>query len=60
MDLVTTSELAKRARLSRVTIWRYRRRYSDFPKPIVIGGINRWISDEIDDWFLSHRSCGED
>jgi predicted DNA-binding transcriptional regulator AlpA len=56
MDLITTSQLVLRTGLSRVTIWRYGRRYDDFPKPIVIGGIKRWVSQEIDDWLLSHRS----
>lgn len=56
MELVTTSELVARTSLSRVTLWRYSKKYLDFPKPIVISGLKRWIYIEVFDWLLTHRS----
>lgn len=57
--LITTNEVLKRTGLSKPTIWRYRQRYSSFPKPIVISGSShlRWVAGEIDDWFLSRRGA---
>lgn len=57
---ITTSELAKRTGLSKPTLWRYRKRYQDFPKPICIEGssVLRWVSEEVDHWLLAKR--GED
>jgi predicted DNA-binding transcriptional regulator AlpA len=54
---ITTSELIARTGLSRVTLWRYRKRYPDFPQPIEITGssVLRWVAEEIDEWLLSRR-----
>lgn len=54
---ITTSELSARTGLSKPTLWRYRKRYSDFPKPISIEGssVLRWVAEEIDEWFLARR-----
>lgn len=55
--LITTNELVKLTGLSKTTIWRYRQRYSSFPRPIILsdGGHLRWVADEIEEWFLSRR-----
>ena len=55
---ITTSELAKRTGLSKPTLWRYRQRYPDFPKPIMIEGssVLRWVGEEVDAWFFSRRA----
>ena len=55
---ISNSELAKRTGLSKPTIWRYRKRYADFPKPISIEGssVLRWVSEEVDAWFLARRA----
>ena len=55
---ISTSELAKRTGLSKPTLWRYRKRYSDFPKPICIEGssVLRWVVEEVDAWFLARRA----
>lgn len=59
---ITTSELSARIGISKPTIWRYRQRYADFPKPIVIKGssVLRWVTEEIDAWFLNHRNAPEE
>lgn len=58
---LTTSELAERLGLSKPTLWRYRKRFPDFPKPIEIEGssVLRWVSEEVDSWFLARRKNGE-
>ncbi len=55
---ISTNEVVERTGLSKPTIWRYRRRYSDFPNPISFEGSNvlRWVTEEVDDWFLSRRA----
>ena len=57
--IISNTELSKRVSLSKPTIWRYRQRYADFPKPIVIegSGVLRWVAEEVDAWFLAHRQC---
>lgn len=55
MNLLSTTDVSRRVRLSKATLWRLRQRYSDFPKPILINGTPRWVAEEIDDWFLSKR-----
>ena len=56
MQLITTIEATERYRLSRSSIWRYRRRYPDFPRPIELNGFHlRWPVEELDVWFSSHR-----
>jgi predicted DNA-binding transcriptional regulator AlpA len=57
---ISTDEVAHRTGLSKATIWRYRQRYSDFPKPICVedSTIVRWVTDEVDAWFLSRRVKG--
>jgi len=56
--ILTNTELARRVGLSKPTLWRYRQRYSDFPKPIVIEGssVLRWVAEEVDAWFLAQRA----
>ena len=55
---ITTSQLSVRTGLSKPTLWRYRQRYSDFPKPICIEGSSalRWVVEEVDAWFLARRA----
>lgn len=53
---ISTNSLVERTGLSKPTIWRYSKRYSDFPKPVIIGTLKRWVCSEIDDWLLAHRS----
>lgn len=60
MILLSTSQLAEKTSLSRVTLWRFRRRFPDFPKPVRLGSNLRWVESEIDDWFLRHRLVQED
>lgn len=56
---ISTNELVERTGLSKPTIWRYRQRYDDFPKPISIGGnVLRWVAEEVDVWMLSRRADG--
>ena len=53
---ISTTEFSERTGLSKPTIWRYRKRYSDFPKPICIDDtVLRWVADEVDAWMLSRR-----
>ncbi len=54
---ISTSELTERTGLSKPTLWRYRKRYPDFPKPICIEGssVLRWVSEEVDAWLLARR-----
>jgi len=54
---VTTTEITRRTGLSKPTIWRYRRRFSDFPKPIIVEGSSslRWVAEEVDNWLLSRQ-----
>jgi predicted DNA-binding transcriptional regulator AlpA len=57
---ITTTELVNRTGLSKTTIWRYRKRYPAFPRPISIGHNNnflRWVAEEVDAWLLSHRGA---
>lgn len=58
--LITTTEFVERTGLSKPTIWRFRQRYHDFPRPISIEGSNvlRWVQEEVDAWFLSRREKG--
>jgi predicted DNA-binding transcriptional regulator AlpA len=56
MEFQTTTEVSARTGISRVTLWRYSKRFHDFPRPVLIGGVKRWVSKEIDDWLLSHRT----
>lgn len=55
--IISTTELSKRVSLSKPTLWRYRKRYPDFPRPIVIEGSSslRWVTEEVDAWFLARR-----
>lgn len=56
MKIIRLKELCRRLGLHRSTVWRYRERYSDFPKPVIVNGIHpRWVSDEVDAWLLSRR-----
>ena len=59
MNLMTNSDLASYLRLSKPTLWRYRKRFPDFPKPIVIEGssVLRWVADEVDAWLLARCQC---
>lgn len=60
MQLITPEELCRKAKISRTTLWRYRRRFADFPKPILLNGDNpRWVSHEVDQWLLSLRETPE-
>lgn len=61
MTLMTNSELTKYVRLSKPTLWRFRQRYPDFPKPIVIegSGVLLWVAEEIDEWFMARRKHPE-
>lgn len=54
---ITTTDLASRTGLSKVTIWRYRKRYRDFPQPIEIEGssVLRWVAEDVDAWMLGRR-----
>lgn len=54
---ISTNELAERTGLSKPTLWRYRKRYADFPKPICIEGssVLLWVGEEVDAWFLARR-----
>ena len=58
MNLMTNSELASYLRLSKPTLWRYRKRYPDFPEPIIIkgSGVLRWVADEVNAWLLANRN----
>jgi predicted DNA-binding transcriptional regulator AlpA len=56
--LVSTKEAAKRVSISKTTLWRFGRRYEDFPRPIIIGGIKRYVTAELDHWFEAHRATG--
>lgn len=47
--LMTTDDLVRHLRMSRVTIWR-KRAAGDFPKPCALGGQLRWKRRDIDDW----------
>lgn len=57
---ITTTELVARTGLSKATIWRYRKRYTNFPKPIEINGssVLRWVAEEVDAWMLGCRKEG--
>ena len=58
MQLLTISDICKMTRYSRWTIWRHRRRYDDFPKPIGEDGDDpRWPADEIERWYLNRRQA---
>jgi predicted DNA-binding transcriptional regulator AlpA len=60
MNLESTTNLVRRTGISRVTLWRYSKRFEDFPKPVIITGTKRFVTKEIDDWLLSHRfNAGE-
>ena len=54
---ITTTELVERTGLSKPTIWRYRKRFADFPKPICIVGSSslRWVAEEIDQWLMARQ-----
>ncbi len=48
--LMTTDDLVRHLRMSRVTIWR-KRAAGAFPKPCALGGGQlRWKRRDIDDW----------
>lgn len=58
--LITTAEFCQTYKVSRVTIWRFRRRYRDFPKPMGINGFNlRWDAGEVADWFRRRTVAGQ-
>lgn len=49
--LMTTDDLVRHLRMSRVTIWR-KRAAGDFPKPCALGGGQlRWKRRDIDEWI---------
>lgn len=55
-QLLTLNDIATRAKISTVTVWRYRKCYSDFPRPVIIGTLQRFSATEVDEWFKSHRA----
>ncbi len=56
MILLTTAQLADRFSISRSSVWRYKRKFRDFPSPILIEDrYPRWIADEVEQWLLSKR-----
>lgn len=56
MQLLTQSDVCGRLKVSRATLWRFRNRYSDFPKPVTFNGIHlRWVDDEVDAWVVNHK-----
>ena len=57
---ISANDLSERTGLSKPTIWRYRQRYSGFPKPVCIEDSNvvRWVAEEVDAWFLARRAKG--
>lgn len=56
---ISTNEVAERMGVSKPTIWRYRQRFVDFPKPISIdGAVLRWVAEEVDAWMLARRVDG--
>jgi predicted DNA-binding transcriptional regulator AlpA len=57
MQLITPEEACRRACISRTTLWRYRKHYTNFPKPLLLNGKHpRFLSEEYDAWLLSFRN----
>ena len=62
IQLLNISEVAQKISAGKSTIYDWMnpksKRYKpDFPKPLQnMGGINRWIESEIDDWVMSKRN----
>lgn len=55
MQCWTIGEVCDALRVSKSTLWRFRRRYPDFPKPIMLNNYPRWVVEEIDAWLLRRR-----
>jgi predicted DNA-binding transcriptional regulator AlpA len=56
MNLLTLSDVCERTKYSRWTIWRHRRRYADYPRPIGQEGDDlRFVEAEIEAFYLSRR-----
>lgn len=50
-------EVAAVLGVSRVSVWRYARRFPDFPKPYRLSnGATRWREAEIEAWLASRRA----
>jgi predicted DNA-binding transcriptional regulator AlpA len=55
-QLVTIGDVARQAKVCRTTIWRYRRRFPDFPSPVIFqDNTIRFVQSEINEWMLSHK-----
>lgn len=56
MTMITTSKFMARTGLSRATIWRYRKKFPEFPKPVILSPSTiRWIEEDVDRWIEALR-----
>jgi len=54
-DPVGAQEIAERAGVQRDTVWKWRRRYADFPKPVMLNMGPVWEWAAVEQWVQAHR-----
>jgi predicted DNA-binding transcriptional regulator AlpA len=57
-NLVSRSELARRAGTTPGTVDSWRRRHSTFPRPFYIGRSPAWYWYEVEEWLATPRRSG--
>ncbi|WP_206237949.1 helix-turn-helix transcriptional regulator [Novosphingobium terrae] len=56
MNLISTRQFVALTGLSRATIWRYRKKFPNFPQPIVLSPSSiRWVEQDVDRWIDALR-----
>ena len=48
--LLTIREMLDELKISRASLYRFKRT-PDFPKAIKLGGSNRWVASEVEEWL---------
>ena len=59
LELMTLPATAQYLGVSYQTLWRYRRKYIDFPKPIYSGFGLKIARSELDSWLRLHVEKGD-
>lgn len=54
-DLLSVKQLIQKLGIARSTIYALKKR-NDFPQPIKIGHLARWIESEVDDYIIAKKT----
>ena len=57
MLVLSTKQVCKRFKISRMTLYRWRKEYRDFPKPVFGRGCYlKFDAQQVSDWYQAHTA----